>query len=174
MVSSLLEQALEGALATHFVTNEAESSSFFSDRDDGGATNFAMKIRLAYHLGVVEEKIKSELTLIKSIRNVFAHTRSHVSFDTPEIIDACNLLSIPDNILWDGVVGPKPETSRERFGESCALIYLYLSNKDQKPITFDKSEWYSLVLLPPQSLSKEQSAELAKALKAEPGTSEEK
>ena len=32
-----------------------------------------MKIKLAYALGLIEQKAKKELTLIKNIRNVFAH-----------------------------------------------------------------------------------------------------
>jgi hypothetical protein len=46
IVSALLEQALEFALASHFVTSEAETRAFFADQDDGGLT-FATKIRLA-------------------------------------------------------------------------------------------------------------------------------
>jgi hypothetical protein len=148
IVSALLEQALEFALASHFVTSEAETRAFFADQDDGGLT-FATKIRLALALGVIEEKIRSELTLIKNIRNVFAHTRASVSFEDPGIVVNCDLLKLAAEASG-GLLTPRPHTAKEKFAFSVRHIYLYLASVDypeKQPLRHRDSSYYRSVIL---------------------------
>ncbi len=44
---------------------------------------------MAFGLGLIGEGARADLSLIRSIRNTFAHSRLDISFRTPEIADAC-------------------------------------------------------------------------------------
>jgi hypothetical protein len=130
VVTALLEQGLEQALATHFVVKEKEVRSFFADQTDGSMSTFAMKIKLAHALGVIEDKVKAELTTIKNIRNVFAHTRASVTFDTPEIKNACDALKLfapVALIAFPGLLGSFAALPKDKFGWVVKLIYLYFA-----------------------------------------------
>jgi hypothetical protein len=149
VVSALLEQALEFALGTHFIVGEKDTRAIFTDQE-GGISSFAAKIRLAFGLGVIENKIRGELVRIKNIRNTFAHTRAAVTFDTDEIKASCEQLFLPATIQYGGLLGLTPISAKNKFASSVKMIYLYLSSKekkDQSPVSYKKSDFYHLVLL---------------------------
>jgi hypothetical protein len=139
IVSTLLEQALETAIATHFVVDATQSRGFFAGPIDGNSLGFATKIQLAFALGVNDGSIRNEFTLLKNIRNVFAHTRARASFSHRAIRDACDGLIVPQLIRWGGVLGPVPNGPKEKFAASCRFLYLYLSLAND-PADYDGSE----------------------------------
>jgi len=137
---------LERAIATHFVLNDNEIESLFIDQAEGNISNFAVKIKLAYALGVIETIVRKELTLIKNIRNVFAHTKADISFATPAIIKACAELTLSPDLL-----GSSHLDAKLRFAKSVEVIYLYFAHIDlpgfNPPLRCSTSEFYKSVFL---------------------------
>ena len=74
-VTALLEQFLEAAISTHLEINEDEVRQLFDDDRDGPLSTFSRKIAMGYALGVYDSSMKSDLNLIRQIRNAFAHAK---------------------------------------------------------------------------------------------------
>jgi DNA-binding MltR family transcriptional regulator len=152
VAGALLEQGLESALESHFELNEEETRALFADQE-GSISSFASKIKLAYALGIIENMIRSELTLIKTIRNVFAHTRAAVTFENPEIVSACDFLKLPAIITYGGLIGEKPINAKEKFATSVKLIYLHFVGDHgnrltgKRPLKYNTSGYYCGVFL---------------------------
>jgi len=72
---SLLEQAIEDAIWVQTAAHASEERErFFTE--GGVATSLPEKILLAYVLGVVGPKIRSDLTRLRQMCNVFAHAKA--------------------------------------------------------------------------------------------------
>jgi DNA-binding MltR family transcriptional regulator len=151
VAAALLEQALETALLTHFRVDEAEARTLFADQE-GSISTFAIKIKLAYALGIIDPMIRTELTHIKNIRNVFAHTRASVTFQTPEIANACNILRLARVDRIAGLLDDLPFFAKDKYAQSIKLIYLYfasgqLPEMQGKRMLFQHSDYYCRVFL---------------------------
>jgi hypothetical protein len=145
VLAAILEEALEIAIATHFVVAKDEYLKLFDDRIEGILSGFAAKISIGFALGIYEEKMRSELRWIKDMRNAFAHTRESIDFNTPEIAASCESLFLPKNKrLFGGVAGAEPITSRDKFVASVRLQFAYL-NWDQTPMVFNGSNFYRML-----------------------------
>lgn len=148
-VCALLEQALEHSISTHFPVTDEEKIDFFGGAE-GEGLSFAAKINLAYALGIIENKVRGELNLIRRIRNVFAHTREKVSFSTKEISNAINTFKLLESSkVLTAVLGREPKSAKDKFCFVVQLLYLYLSNaeKDLKNLTYKNSSYYYTILL---------------------------
>jgi hypothetical protein len=108
--SSLVEIDLEKAIASHFSIPKPEATRLFS-HPDGPLKEFSAKIAMGYALGVYDERMNSDLKWIMRIRNAFAHARVNLSFETPEIHDACDQLKARVESLKDRPI----TSSRFRF-----------------------------------------------------------
>jgi DNA-binding MltR family transcriptional regulator len=151
VAAALLEQALETALSTHFRVDEVEARTLFADQE-GSISTFATKIKLAYALGIIDPIIRTELTHIKNIRNVFAHTRASVTFQTPEIANACNILKLASVDRITGLLDDLPFFAKDKYAQSIKLIYLYfasgqLPKMQGKRMLFLHSDYYCSVFL---------------------------
>lgn len=152
IVGSALEQAIEIALATHFVLDEAAIVRLFDDESNGPLSSFAAKIKIAYALGIFDKPVKDELDLIRQIRNSFAHSKETLTFSLPDISDACNELWIPKR--WFLVGDVTRNTPRTKFLTSCHHLFLYLESpsRDRKPKNFKTDLMYnSFFCVPPPS-----------------------
>jgi DNA-binding MltR family transcriptional regulator len=148
VAGALREQALESALSTHFVTSAEETRALFIDHADGGISSFAVKIKLAFALGMIEKTIRAELIMIKNIRNVFAHTRAAVTFTDPRISAACNRLKIPEMLTYGGILGLPPIHAKDRIAMYVKMIYLYfIGSEVSGPLKHANNEYYCHVLL---------------------------
>ena len=161
VAGALLEQALEAALLTHFDLEEGEARTLFADQE-GSISTFAIKIKLSYALGIIDPTIRTELTRIKNIRNVFAHTRAAINFQTPPIVDACNLLQLPYLVQFGGLLGALPTFAKSKYAKSIELIYLYLISENVSsartgPIQYLDSSFYCGIFL--DRLSRPEEAE---------------
>ena len=63
---------------------------------NGPVGTLSNKIKMAYSLKLLGSKTKHDLEIIRALRNVFAHSRLPVTFDTDAIKTACENLYIPD------------------------------------------------------------------------------
>jgi hypothetical protein len=58
---------------------------------DAPLGTFSARIAACYALGLISEREHHDLTLLRRIRNDFAHD-IHTSFETPSVVDRCKLL----------------------------------------------------------------------------------
>jgi hypothetical protein len=92
LIAIQLEEALHQALLGWLrPLSKTEHNQIF------GATaplsGFAARIRMSYAMGVIGSKTRDELNVIREVRNAFAHSGRELSFDTPEVRNACAFLS---------------------------------------------------------------------------------
>lgn len=98
--ATVLDQGLEAALLTRFIPlDDGGERSIFSD-DGAPLGTFDAKIRLAHALGLYGDAVRSDLSLIRRIRNAFAHSRLEISFDTPEVQAVCRELTLIERMSF--------------------------------------------------------------------------
>jgi Mannitol repressor len=102
VAGSIAETRLEQALRSRL---RSEPPQIATDlfRPSGALGSFKIKIDVAYLMGVLSEEAFKDLTIIKNIRNDFAHELELDSFVRPSIRDRCKNL-----VLIDRHVGPIP------------------------------------------------------------------
>jgi hypothetical protein len=152
IVATLLEQALETAISTHFIQLEdADKNRLFigsGGGDDGLLATFSARIQMGFALGIYGPDMRSDLQTIQIIRNVFAHTRRHLDFTSPEVASACNELIFPKKYRWAGPGGifQKPPTERAMFIQVAKFFMIYLvSSPMDKPLRYqDAPGWEEL------------------------------
>lgn len=144
IICAVLEQALEAAIASHFVISEEESNRLFDDMNDSPLTTFSAKIKIAFALGVLNDALKKDLTTIKNLRNVFAHSKSHVDFNNDGIIASCRDLCIPELAIFHDRM---PTDPRDIFMLSVRVLYSYLSDKREMPVRYATSTLLPRMLL---------------------------
>lgn len=89
-IGTVIEQALEGVLIAHLPGIAEENEGYFFFDNGAPLRDFDAKIRMGMALGIYGPRVRDDLSLIRQIRNVFAHSREPISFDTPEITEACS------------------------------------------------------------------------------------
>jgi DNA-binding MltR family transcriptional regulator len=89
---SFIDQCLASLLHRFFIDGST------ADRllDHRGALgSFIARVDLSYCLGLITKELFQNLHVLGEIRNVFAHSRFKLSFDSPRIKDLCELLTFP-------------------------------------------------------------------------------
>ena len=96
MLASFLEDHLGRLLksAMRHPLSSTESKEIFDHR--GPLASFDSKIIIAYALNLIGPKTRSDLDLIRNLRNAFAHSRMPYGFQAPEVRAVCNKLQIID------------------------------------------------------------------------------
>jgi hypothetical protein len=152
IVATLLEQALETAILTHFVPLEdTDKNRLFiggGSGDDGLLATFSARIQMGFALGIYGPDMRLDLQTIQIIRNVFAHTRRHLDFTSGKAVAACKEFIFPKKFRWGGTGGlfPKPASEREMFIQTAKFFMIYLvSSPDGKPLRYqDEPGWEEL------------------------------
>jgi hypothetical protein len=95
LIVAQLENELEAAIVSTMpkMAPDVRSEMF---EQDGPMATFARKISMAAALGIVGPKTRSNLKIIRHIRNAFAHAKIPIDFDTDEVTKACEELHIID------------------------------------------------------------------------------
>ena len=70
-------------------------------------SSFSNRIRMCYAMGILGTQTRDELNVIREVRNAFAHSGKEITFDTPEVKNACAFLK---SASW--LRGVPPRTSR--------------------------------------------------------------
>lgn len=97
MGASYLDSALEFALRHKFQDLSGyDSIDIFES--NGPLGTFSGKISIARAVNVISEDVRIDLTKIREVRNVFAHSTLALSFDRKEIADKCSHFFILNNI----------------------------------------------------------------------------
>lgn len=129
VAGSIVERRLMDAIRAQMRPDRATTKRLFNP--DGPLGAFGPKIDLAYMLGMLSDSAATDLRLIKSIRNTFAHSLESSSFQEHEIADRCSRISIVDrhtgpvvpNESRNGFVAPaRPHVPYFAFGDHASLI----------------------------------------------------
>ena len=138
--ASLLDHALETAILSYFVQlDQNEHRDIFAE--DGPLSTFSAKIRLAYALGIFGPNTKKDLVVIQSIRNAIAHSRSHLNFQSPEIVEACRHISFAakESVAWEG---KEITYANDQYILACKWLCVYLFWSPGEPIVeYKSSDW---------------------------------
>jgi hypothetical protein len=142
MVTSV-EDTLQAAIESRLSIPSDQRDIFFGA--DSPLGTFANKIRIGLALDIFDVKAKQNLTLLKAIRNAFAHSKISIDFETSEIKMACDLLAMPAMpMMADGTQmrwAPQQQRykGRARFQVVCTgqaqafSTYAFLANNRHLP-----------------------------------------
>jgi len=84
VVAAALDRLLEDAIASKMVPlNSKMRDKIFGDY--GTLRGFAAKIDMALGLGVIDQDTYKQLTILRRIRNLFAHTNERLDFSSHEV-----------------------------------------------------------------------------------------
>ncbi len=82
--AAIIEQGLERVLLSRMrKLNRAKRDRLFEGY--GPLSTFSAKIDVAFALGLIDPGIYDRLTVVRKVRNKFAHSVSTLGFDSPEI-----------------------------------------------------------------------------------------
>jgi hypothetical protein len=135
LASVQVEDVLGGALLQRMVElTDDEYGQLF--QGTAPLATFSAKIRLGYALGIFGKKTRHDMDILRQIRNVFAHARTPVDFDAPEIAGLCAGF----NCLVDRK--QQPPHARGRYIEAARMIMFRLVFEigDERPL---KPAWLS-------------------------------
>lgn len=79
---------------------------------DAPLSSFSKQIRIAYAFKMIDQPIRQHLDIIREIRNAFAHSRVHITFETPAVRTACLLLPRYFEKFDDGT---SPDAPKARY-----------------------------------------------------------
>lgn len=95
ITGAVLDQALEAAILQKLPGIKKGNEAYVFSDDGAPLRDFDSKIRVGFGLGIYGEGARSDLSLIRSIRNTFAHSRLQLSFESQEVIAACAHFTLP-------------------------------------------------------------------------------
>lgn len=118
IVATWLDEELRAAIKTKFINSESNEKRVFGG--NGPLSTFSSKIEIGYSLGLLSKQSYSDLTIIRKIRNDFAHSildsySEPVSFSSQHISDRCYSLKRVEDEEFD--------SPRHSFLRNCAAIW---------------------------------------------------
>jgi hypothetical protein len=99
LAATLVEIQLTEALKYRLAKHPKIIAEFF--RDGGVIGSFSAKIDLGHLLNLFTPDAYSDISIMKRIRNAFAHKPEMLSFATDSIKDRCFNLKLVDNLVGD-------------------------------------------------------------------------
>lgn len=136
MSAAFLEGELEALLKEYFINDNAVVGKFFSF--NGPCGTFSSKIDMCYLLGLIGERAKRDLHLIRKIRNDFGHTATPLSFESQQISNRCK------ELYYDAVgidVSPRVKFTRVAVGILAFIHGAYFQMKRCTPgVNYEISE----------------------------------
>jgi hypothetical protein len=126
LLAANLENSLQIAIERRLAIAETHRTILFVD-EASPLRRFSAKIRMGYALGLFGDGLKSNLDLVRMIRNVFAHAASPVHFSTPEVMGACAYLTMLVSVEANKVNPADSKTvGQERFTLVCERMSAHL------------------------------------------------
>jgi DNA-binding MltR family transcriptional regulator len=124
IIAAALDRLLEEALTTKMVKLNSEMrSKLFGEF--GALRDFSSKITLAHSLGVADDQCYKSLTMIRRVRNLFAHNEGYLGFDSPEV----------SALIAKELGESSAATSVESFVEIAEAVESYVTSACQLPHT---------------------------------------
>lgn len=113
LCGSLVEDRLRDKIIEKI--EEIDGNASVLNEGNAEAMSFAQILNLALMVGVLDERLKERLEIIKLIRNVAAHSLSEITFEQPDIREAVGIVIQPLNPIHR-------HDTRYVFGARCQLI----------------------------------------------------
>ncbi|MEK3747877.1 MltR family transcriptional regulator [Paenibacillus sp. FSL E2-8871] len=139
MAAAFLDELLKKLLEKYMVNEPNSFKELFTG--SGGLSSFSSKINLSYLLGLISEKSKRDLHIIRKIRNEFAHSMEIIDFEHPPIASRCRELH--HNVFRDEL-SPRKSFVRIAFGVAGLLngaMLMVEKRSVHENIDFDSDEW---------------------------------
>jgi DNA-binding MltR family transcriptional regulator len=109
--ASFLEKALGALLLSHFI-DHAESTRLLDPEQHGAIAGFHARTSVAYCLGLIDTEEFKNLTLVRQVRDRFAHTHQAIDFRDREIAGLCS------GLRYKTTKGTEPKGAKAMF---CAV-----------------------------------------------------
>lgn len=124
--TGFMEQQLKDILQAFLIENDGMASLFEVGNPPLGT--FSARIAACYPLGLISEQEHHDLTLIRKIRNDFAHD-IHTDFSTPSVVDRCKLLLSKANNYESKEMGKVVVSTQGQFTSAATSIVLNFVNR---------------------------------------------
>jgi hypothetical protein len=150
LLATNVENALQGAITQIIEIEKGQHNKLFGLNAPLGS--FANMITMAHAMRVFGNETRSNLDVIRRVRNAFAHAKLPIDFETPQIARACEFLKIPTLLPPHAVQKDhgKSQIGRKRFQTVCnATAHNLLMFSMSRKVSVD-SAWLK-VDLPPRS-----------------------
>jgi len=92
VLGSMVERSL-GQLLRNNMRTQGVNELF---EYNGPMGSFSAMTQVAYAFKLIGPKVRSDLNIVRHIRNQFAHSRRPIRFTTVEVREACKHLQLPD------------------------------------------------------------------------------
>jgi DNA-binding MltR family transcriptional regulator len=118
---AIIEHALERLIVSKLDKTGPELlGQLFQNR--GPLADFYSKLLIAEAFGIIGPRFAAELNSIRAVRNTFAHSKTLVTFDTPEVAKEVNALRSVSAVK--GVLGFIPNVDNQGwFGLIVIMFY---------------------------------------------------
>jgi len=110
VAGAFLDDALGSLLQSFMVIDAGSDDALFAN--NGPLSTFSAKILLAFRLGIISARERSDLEVVRKIRNRFAHEVSLNSFTDQSTRDLCRNMETPIEMLsvdMNGILLTTPE-----------------------------------------------------------------
>lgn len=123
VAAALIDDRLTETLRSFF--REVASTAKLLDEGNAPLGTFSARTEACYALGLIDEYEHSEITLIRKVRNEFAHAKHGISFQTPRVKGLCSSLKshLPEDADYS------IEEPRFRFTNAAVAIVLRLYHR---------------------------------------------
>ena len=102
--------------------SETENEALFGR--DAPLSSFSKLIRIAHAFGIIDAGIRRKCDCIREIRNAFAHSPIAVTFETPEVVNACRQLPM----YYDSLPGNRdPSHPRSLYLSGCTYLMVHFA-----------------------------------------------
>jgi hypothetical protein len=124
LFSANLENALDAVLTSWCSISESEVGNFF--QSDGIFGTFSRKIASARALRIIGPITNANLTIIRHVRNAFAHAKIPIDFQTSQIAVICEDLIRINPMPPHRVLDKDGYSPRASFSDVCAITQTQL------------------------------------------------
>jgi hypothetical protein len=122
LLATNVENALQGAITQILDIKKGQWSNIFGLNAPLGS--FANMVTMAYAMRVFGDETKSNLDIIRRVRNAFAHSKLPIDFQTVQIARVCDFLTVP-TLLPPHTVQKEDgasHTGRKKFQTVCNAV----------------------------------------------------
>jgi len=139
IVNAWLDRHLEKAIKLNFVKNLSKTELDDLFGYPGPLSTLSSKTRVAYAIGMFGIVTRDNLSAVTSIRNLFAHSPTLISFETREVVIACKKLKVIEAYKVAPHLGLQHienagDTARQQYADSSIAMILALMVYQQECI----------------------------------------